>query len=57
MTNIHGEISIVHELRLLDKLWCVTEEGANYNNSILYLQISECALKTEISFTEEVRKQ
>ena len=45
----------IHELRLLDKLWCVTEEGANYNNSILYLQISECALKTEISFTEEVR--
>lgn len=44
-----------HELRLLDKLWCVTEEGANYNNSILYLQISECALKTEISFTEAVR--
>lgn len=44
-----------HELRLLDKLWCATEEGANYNNSILYLQISECALKTEISFTEEVR--
>lgn len=45
----------IHELRLLDKLWCITEEGANYNNSILYLQISECALKTEISFTEEVR--
>ena len=44
-----------HEFRLLDKLWYVTEEGANYNNSILYLQISEYALKTEISFTEEVR--
>ena len=44
-----------HELHLLDKLWYVTEEGANYNNSILYLQISEYALKTEISFTEEVR--
>ena len=44
-----------YELRLLDKLWCFTEEGANYNNSILYLQISECALKTEISFTEGVR--
>ena len=44
-----------HEVRLLDKLWCVTEEGANYNNSILYLQISEYALKTEISFTEAVR--
>lgn len=44
-----------YELHLLDKLWCATEEGANYNNSILYLQISEYALKTEISFTEEVR--
>ena len=44
-----------HELHLLDKLWCLTEEGLNYNNSILYLQIAECALKTEISFTEEVR--
>lgn len=27
----------------------------NYNNSILYLQIVEYALKTEISFTEEIR--
>lgn len=45
----------IDELRLLDKLWCATEEGVNYNNSILYLQIAECALKTEISFTEEVR--
>lgn len=44
-----------YEFCLLDKLWCVTEEGANYNNSILYLQISEYALKTEISFTEEIR--
>lgn len=30
-------------------------EGKNYNNSILYLQIAEYALKTEISFTEEIR--
>ena len=44
-----------HEMRLLDKLWCYTEEGKNYNNSILYLQIVECALKTEISFIEESR--
>ena len=43
------------ESYLLDKLWCVTEEGKKYNNSVLYLQISKCALKTEISFTEEVR--
>ena len=28
-----------HEMRLLDKLWDYTEEGKNYNNSILYLQI------------------
>ncbi len=44
-----------YEMCLLDKLWCYTEEGKIYNNSILYLQIAECALKTEISFTEEVR--
>lgn len=50
-----GHNKYSYESHLLDKLWCVTEEGLNYNNSILYLQISECALKTEISFTEEVR--
>ena len=44
-----------YESHLLDKLWCSTEEGLNYNNSILYLQISEYALKTEVSFTEEGR--
>lgn len=44
-----------HEMRLLDKLWAYTGEGENYNNSILYLQIAECALKTEVSFTEEIR--
>lgn len=44
-----------HELCMLDKLWAVTEKGENYNNSILYLHISEYALKTEISFTESIR--
>ncbi len=44
-----------HEMRLLDKLWSYAGEGKNYNNSILYLQIAECALKTEISFTEKIR--
>lgn len=44
-----------HEMCLLDKLWYYTNEGKNYNNSILYLQIAEYALKTEISFTEEIR--
>lgn len=44
-----------HETRLIDKLWCYTEKGKNYNNSILYLQISESALKTELSFTEGVK--
>ena len=44
-----------HEMRLLDKLWCYTEEGKNYNNSTLYLQIAEYALKTEISFTEGIK--
>lgn len=44
-----------HEMRLLDKLWRYTKEGKNYNNSILYLHIVESALKTEVSFTEEIR--
>lgn len=44
-----------HEMRLLDKLWCYTENGENYNNSILYLNIVEYALKTEISFSEAIR--
>lgn len=44
-----------HEIRLLDKLWCYTENGENYNNSILYLNIVEYALKTEISFSEAIR--
>lgn len=44
-----------HEMCLLDKLWCYTENGENYNNSILYLNIVEHALKTEISFSEAIR--
>lgn len=44
-----------HEKRLLDKLWSYTEEGKNYNNCLLYLHTAECALNTEISFTENVR--
>lgn len=50
-----SETEYNHELCMLDKLWGVTEKGKNYNNSILYLYISEYALKTEISYTEEVR--
>lgn len=44
-----------YEMRLMDKLWSSTEEGNNYNNSMLYLHIAACALKTEISFTEAGR--
>lgn len=44
-----------HEIRLLDKLWYYTENGENYNNSILYLNIVEYALKIEISFSEAIR--
>lgn len=44
-----------HEMRLLNKLWFYTENGENYNNSILYLNIVEYALKTEISFSEAIR--
>ena len=44
-----------HELRLLEKLWCNSKGGRNDNSSILYLQVAKYALKTGISFTEEVR--
>lgn len=44
-----------HEMRLLDKLWDYTENGENYNNSVLYLNIVEYALRTEISFSEAIR--
>lgn len=44
-----------HELRLIDTLWNAAEEGENYNNSILYLHIAEYALKTEVSYIENVR--
>lgn len=36
-----------YESRILDKLWCATENGTNYNNSILYLHIAEYALETK----------
>lgn len=40
---------------LLDRLWETTNEGENYNFSILYIHVAQYALKTEISYTEEVR--
>ena len=43
------------ESRLLDKLWDVTGEGENYNNSFLYLHVIEYALKTEVSYIEGIR--
>lgn len=40
---------------LIDKLWSATEEGKNYNNSILYLHIVKELLKIEITYTEQTR--
>lgn len=45
------------ESQLLDRLWGITENGKNYNNSLLYIQVASYALNTEISFSKEVRKQ
>ncbi len=42
------------EMILLEKLWESCDAGKNYNNSILYINIAEYALKTEITFTEYV---
>lgn len=38
---------------LMQKLWDATEQGDNYNNTILYIYVAEKALQTEVSFTEE----
>lgn len=35
------------EITLINKLWESTNNGNNYENSILYLYIAEYALKTE----------
>ncbi|OFS30274.1 hypothetical protein [Abiotrophia sp. HMSC24B09] len=42
-----------YEALLLNKLWHYSEEGRNYNNSVLYLHIVESALKTARSFEEK----
>ena len=42
---------------LMDRLWEATEEGENYNFSILYIHVAQYALKTEFSYTEEVRNR
>ena len=40
---------------LLDKMWIASKEGESYNYTILYLYVAQYALKTEFSYTEEVR--
>ena len=42
---------------LMNRLWEATEEGENYNFSILYIHVAQYALKTEFSYTEEVRNR
>lgn len=45
------------EITLINKLWESTNNGNNYENSILYLYIAEYALKTEITYTEKIRNR
>ena len=45
------------EKMLLDKLWERTEEGTNYNGSILYIHIAESALNIQKSFTRSTRSR
>lgn len=40
------------ETTLLKKLWEATNEGSNYNETILYIKVAEKALELERSFTE-----
>lgn len=46
-----------NENMLLNRLWEATNEGENYNFSILYIHVAEYALQTEFSYTEEVRNR
>lgn len=43
------------EILLMEKLWEATNEGENYNNSVLYIHIAQYALMTEFTYTENVR--
>ena len=45
------------EITLINKLCESTNNGNNYENSILYLYIAEYALKTEITYTEKIRNR
>lgn len=42
---------------LIDRLWQATNEGENYNFSILYIHVAQYALKTELYFTEQGRNR
>ena len=44
-----------NERVLIDRLWEATDEGENYNFSILYIHVSQYALMTEHSYMEEGR--
>lgn len=45
------------EKMLLDKLWKRTEEGASYNDSILYIHIAESVLNVQKSFTRSIQSR
>ena len=44
-----------NEKVLIDRLWEATDEGENYNFSILYIHVAQYALKTEFSYMQEGR--
>ena len=50
-----GDTNYNQESFLMNKLWDATEEGANFNLTILYLHIAEYALKTEFTYTEATK--
>ncbi len=46
-----------NENMLLNRIWEATNEGENYNFSILYIHVAKYALQTEFSYTEEVKNR
>lgn len=58
---LFDEFSLENEFQgekiLLEKLWERTEEGTNYNDSILYIHIAESALNIQKSFTRSTRSR
>lgn len=52
-----GDNKYVIENLVLDKLWGASNNGEDYNNTVLYIHVCAYTLKTEFTFTEESRNK